>query len=164
MTDELGNNRWGAWLGALAGVACGVLATVLYYLYVELTDPHPYNVLLIFHAPVFMALGGMAGLLVWAMRDSGTAERGLTPAMRRRGAARGRERGSLPDKKRGPGRWRGPAIGAACGAVVALLYWLYFESSRPNAYSRLFALTYGPALVIFGAVAGLVFGATRDTD
>jgi hypothetical protein len=57
---------------------------------------------------------------------------------------------------------RGGLVGATCGAVVALLYWLYFELTRPSSYSRLFALAYGPAFIIFCATAGVVFGATRD--
>jgi hypothetical protein len=154
----LGNNRRGAWRGALAGVACGVLATVLYFLYYQVTSPSPYNIIFLIYAPVFMTFGGMAGLLVWAMRDSESVEVG------RRDAARGHERESLPDKRRRLSFWRGPAIGAACGALITLLWWLWLELTRPSAYGRLFVLTYGSVFVVFCAVAGLVFGATRDTD
>ena len=157
---ELGNNRRGAWRGALAGVACGVLATVLYYVYYQLTDPHPYNAFLIFQAPVFMTFGGMAGLLVWAMRDSGGVEAG------RRGAARGHVgEESLPVERRRRSFWRGPAVGASFGALAALLFWLYLEwAGSPGAYGRAIALIYGSAFTVFCAVAGLVFGATRGND
>ena len=69
----------GAWRGAVAGAACGALATALFYLYHEVTGPSPYNIILIGHAPVFMTFGGMAGLLVRAMRDSQTDGRGPAP-------------------------------------------------------------------------------------
>ena len=66
--------------------------------------------------------------------------------------------------RKGRSAWRGCLIGTGCGAAAALLYWLYFELTRPSTYSLLFLLTYGPALMIFGGVAGLVFAATRDPD
>lgn len=141
----------GAWRGGMAGAACGALATALYYLYHEATNPNPYNVILVGHAPVFMTFGGMAGLLVWAMRDSATdrvehQEQTLT--------GRGKRK-SL---------WRGPAIGAASGALVPLLYWVHMELTSPSAYGRFVVLTFGSVLTIFCAVAGLVFGETRDID
>ena len=140
-----------AWRGALAGAASGALATAIYYVYNEVTSPSPYNAILIGHAPVFMTFGGMAGLLVWAMRDSGTdrveyqAQAFTGPAKRR----------SL---------WRGPAVGAACGAIGPLLYWVHMELTSPSAYGRFVVLTFGSVLTIFCAVAGLVFGETRDVD
>jgi hypothetical protein len=48
--------------------------------------------------------------------------------------------------------------------LAALLYWLYFELTRPNTYNLLFLLAYGPVLMIFGGMAGLVFAATRDPE
>ena len=165
MLGERGNKSRGVWGAAVAGVGCGALGTALYFVYSELTEPSPYNVLLLIYAPVFMTFGGMAGLLVWAMRGSGTDEWGPTPDTGRRGAARGREWESLPDKRRRPSFWRGPAVGASCGALGALLFWLYLElTGSPGAYGRAIALIYGSAFIAFCAVAGLVFGATRETD
>ena len=60
--------------------------------------------------------------------------------------------------------WRGCLVGMGCGALAALLYWLYFEIARPNPYSLIFIFTYGPVLMIFGGMAGLVFAAARDPD
>lgn len=147
MTGRVKSSK-GAWRDALAGAACGALAAALYYFYSEATGPSPYNILLIGHAPVFMTFGGMAGLLVWAMRDSEIA------GGRREGrASRARERA---------GALRGLLIGAGCGALVTLLYWLHLELSRPSAYGRFVVLTFGAVLTIFCGVAGFVFGATRD--
>lgn len=61
------------------------------------------------------------------------------------------------------GVWRAALAGVACGALVTFLFWLYFELTRPSAYSRLFALTFGPGLVLFGATAGLVFRRPRTS-
>jgi hypothetical protein len=71
VTGERGNNSRGAWSAALAGVACGALGTALNFVYCQVTDPSPYDILILFYSPVSMTFGGMAGLLVWAMRDSG---------------------------------------------------------------------------------------------
>jgi hypothetical protein len=68
------------------------------------------------------------------------------------------------DGKKGSNSRRGCLTGMACGALVGLLFWLYFELKHPSSYSRLFALTYGPLLMLFGATAGFVFGAMRDRD
>jgi hypothetical protein len=70
MGESSGNNT-GAWRAALAGMACGALATVLLYLYFQVRHPTPYNALLFGYAPVLMVFGGMAGLVYSAMRDSG---------------------------------------------------------------------------------------------
>ena len=65
--------------------------------------------------------------------------------------------------KRWPG-WRGCLVGMGCGALAALLYFLYFWLTRPSTYSLLFLLAYGPVLVIFGGAVGLVFAVVRDPD
>ena len=146
-----GKSSKGAWRDALAGAASGALATALYYFYHEVTNPNPYNIILIGHALVFMNFGGMAGLLVWAMRDSETA-------------VGGHERQSLAGAGKGRSLWRGFVVGAVCGALIPLLYLLHLELTRPSAYGRFVVMTFGSVLTIFCGVAGLVFGAARDHD
>jgi cobalamin synthase len=68
--SEDGCRRMSIWLAALVGMACGALAAALYYLCSQVLRPSPYNILLLGHAPVLMVFGGMAGLLVSAMRNS----------------------------------------------------------------------------------------------
>lgn len=126
-----GKSGKGAWRGAVAGAACGALATALYYIYNEVTSPSPYNIILIGHAPVLMTFGAMAGLLVWAMRDSRT-DRVEYQAQTFTG----------PGKRRS--LWRGPANGAARGALVPLLCWVHLELTRPSAYGRFVVLTFAP--------------------
>ena len=58
-----------AW-GAGCGMLCGLVLTCLYFLYEQLTRPNPYNVLTLFAAPVFVIIGGMAGLLAAAWYSS----------------------------------------------------------------------------------------------
>jgi hypothetical protein len=62
------------WRAALWGAGCGMLGglvlTCLYFLYEQLTRPNPYNVLTLFAAPVFVVIGGMAGLLAAAWYSS----------------------------------------------------------------------------------------------
>ena len=69
MGEERSGWRAAAW-GAGCGMLGGLLFTCLYYLYEQLARPHPYNVLTLFAAPVFVILGGMVGLLAAAWYSS----------------------------------------------------------------------------------------------
>jgi hypothetical protein len=57
--------------GGCGGMAAGVVVTLLYYCYEQLTHPNPYNVLTLFElAPVLAILGAIIGLLAWAWYTS----------------------------------------------------------------------------------------------
>lgn len=58
------------WRGALGGMLMGVAAAVIYYLYMQFTDPNPYNGIYIFYIPIAAIMGGIIGLFAAAWYNS----------------------------------------------------------------------------------------------
>jgi hypothetical protein len=68
--QEPGNKKTAVWWGIFGGMGAGVALVILYYFYLQVTDPSPYDVVYLLGIPLAATIGAIIGLFLAAWRAS----------------------------------------------------------------------------------------------